>query len=364
MAEDSGPIKRLKSWLGHVPSHPREEDEDGPLVDEVRRIDLHSDVRTDRLAGQIEALRVQLHAQADAIRALDRTLLSQVAEVRDVVRSLHDRIPLLRQLLLEMRATAAYARVWDDPEPFVSVRMATYNRARELAEVSVPSILAQTYDNFEVVIVGDGCTDDTAAVLDGFGDPKIRFVNLPHRSVYPPDPEHYWYVLGAPAMNHAVRLAAGTWIAPIDDDDEWTPDHLRVLVERAREGRCEMVYGRALQRWETTGEVKEIGKYPPECGEFTFHTALYLRMLDFFEYDTSSWVMREPGDWNMCRRMIEAGVRVGFTEDVLGTVHFEFKDHHYDLFGVPRPDSEDAAGTAGSGLGIPAPMNQREDVDT
>ena len=46
-----------------------------------------------------------------------------------------------------------------------------------------------------------------------------------------------------------------------------------------------------------------------------------MRMLDFFQYDEDSWVMREPGDWNLCRRMLKAGVIMASTKDVVGTMY-------------------------------------------
>ena len=62
----------------------------------------------------------------------------------------------------------------------VSVVMATYNRPRAL-RLAVASVRAQTFTDWELIVVGDACTDETAEVVAGFGDARIRFVNLPVR---------------------------------------------------------------------------------------------------------------------------------------------------------------------------------------
>jgi len=67
-------------------------------------------------------------------------------------------------------------------------------------------------------------------------------VNLA-RPTYPADPERRWMVAGTHAANRGIELALGSWIAPLDDDDEFTPDHVEVLLSVALEYRLEFVYG-------------------------------------------------------------------------------------------------------------------------
>src|SRR5215471_15372897 len=50
-------------------------------------------------------------------------------------------------------------------------------------------------------------------------------------------------VAGAPSMNFAASLAQGSWLAPLDDDDEFEPDHIEVLLEAALRGHHELAYG-------------------------------------------------------------------------------------------------------------------------
>src|SRR5688572_8257735 len=63
--------------------------------------------------------------------------------------------------------------------PSISVVIATYNRSRMLA-YAIESVLRQTFTDWELIVVGDACTDDTAEVVARYvaADPRVRFVNL------------------------------------------------------------------------------------------------------------------------------------------------------------------------------------------
>jgi len=61
--------------------------------------------------------------------------------------------------------------------PTVSVIIATYNRSNVLA-IAIETVRAQSFQDWELLVIGDACTDDTGAVVAGFGDARIRFHNL------------------------------------------------------------------------------------------------------------------------------------------------------------------------------------------
>ena len=105
--------------------------------------------------------------------------------------------------------------------PFVSCVICAYNYERYVAE-AVESALAQDYprDRFEVIVVDDGSTDGTPAVLAGFGD-AIRVVRQENAG------------LNA-ATERGIRESRGDLIALLDADDAWTPDKLRRQVELHR----------------------------------------------------------------------------------------------------------------------------------
>jgi hypothetical protein len=307
---------------------------------------------TDRLNGlrtQLGDLRTQLEdvltqlggvdAQLEGVNAHLGELRSQLEELQAAVgglydietrhvelntrhqrlsRAAYDDLPAMREKLRAVRASPEYAMAFEDREPLVSVPIATYNLAQLLVERAVASVLNQTYGRWEIVIVGDGCTDDTADRIEALRDPRIRFVNLPFRTIYPDSPRERWLVAGATPWNRAVELCRGTWIAPLDDDDEFFPHHLETLLELAFDRRAEFVYGKL----EAVGHSEPfIFSFPPESGKTNMLASMYLRALDFFECDIYSWVNDEAIDWNLVRRMRDAGVLMAATDEAVGRHH-------------------------------------------
>lgn len=99
-------------------------------------------------------------------------------------------------------------------QPTVSVILPTYNRAR-LVGRSIESVLRQTYEDFELIVVDDGSTDDSAAILAHYErDPRVRVVRLDrNRGV-------------STARNAGADAATGKYLAYNDSDDVWHPDKL------------------------------------------------------------------------------------------------------------------------------------------
>ncbi|MBE3604183.1 glycosyltransferase family 2 protein, partial [bacterium] len=98
----------------------------------------------------------------------------------------------------------------------VSAVIPVYNGAATIAR-AVASVLAQRYDGaVETIVVDDGSTDSTRAILAGFGD-HIRTIHQPNRGP-------------AAARNVGARLAAGEYLAFLDADDEWMPEKLARTV--------------------------------------------------------------------------------------------------------------------------------------
>ncbi len=205
-------------------------------------------------------------------------------------------------------------------EPLVSVLIPTYNRGGILVERAIASVLRQTYQNFEVIVVGDNCTDDTEQRIRSLDDKRIRFHNLTERAGYPQNPRYRWMVAGAPPRNRALELCLGDWIAPLDDDDEFSEGHIQALLSQALEHDYEMVYGKVKYEAKPD-EWIEVGSYPLTFGAISHISVLYSSKLKFMKYDTDCWKYGEPADWNMWRRMKEAGARIGFLNKVVGRYH-------------------------------------------
>lgn len=221
-----------------------------------------------------------------------------------------------RRLLAVARAGRDVCWTEDDAkDPLVTVRIATYNRAQLLVERAIESVLNQSYKNLEILVVGDACDDATSEAVQTIRDDRLCFVNLPTRGTYPEAPRTAWrQVAGTHPMNAALVLARGNWIAPCDDDDSFTPNHVERLLTHAIENRLEMVWSRtALRRddnWRvTTGPELKMG-------QISHGSVLYSLGLRFFRHSNTSWKLGEPGDWNLWRRMRDAGVRIGFMDEL------------------------------------------------
>jgi glycosyltransferase involved in cell wall biosynthesis len=105
--------------------------------------------------------------------------------------------------------------------PEVSIILPTFNRAHLLPR-AIRSILNQTFSNFELIIVNDSSTDETESVIQGFTDLRIVYRRQEPQA-------------GAAAgENLGISIARGSYIAFIDDDDEWFPTKLEVQVKRFR----------------------------------------------------------------------------------------------------------------------------------
>lgn len=118
--------------------------------------------------------------------------------------------------------------------PVVSVIIATYNRSRVLAH-AIESVRSSTLSNWELIIVGDHCTDDTAAVVASFADPRITFINLPQNIGDQGGPH-----------NEGVRVARGRYIAYLNHDDMYFPDHLASSVAWCERSGADLVWSPLL----------------------------------------------------------------------------------------------------------------------
>ncbi|MEM7445872.1 MAG: glycosyltransferase family 2 protein [Pseudomonadota bacterium] len=104
--------------------------------------------------------------------------------------------------------------------PRVTVVMATWNRGRHILP-SVRAILAQTMPDFELLVIGDAVTDDTAHHLETVDDLRLRWINNPERSGVQSGPN-----------NRGLDEARAPIIAYCGDDDIWCPNHLELLLAK------------------------------------------------------------------------------------------------------------------------------------
>jgi len=110
----------------------------------------------------------------------------------------------------------------------VSVVIPAYN-AEETLPKTIASVCAQTYDDLEIIVVDDASTDDTAAVLDRFDDPRIQFFS------------HEENRGGSAARNTGIKRATGDYIAFLDADDEWHPRKIEKQLDELKRRSDEWV---------------------------------------------------------------------------------------------------------------------------
>jgi glycosyltransferase involved in cell wall biosynthesis len=101
--------------------------------------------------------------------------------------------------------------------PKVSVIIPTHNRP-ELLPRAIRSILTQTYQDFDIIVVDDGLKERAENIVATFGDPRIFYL------------KNDVSLGGSGARNRGIREARGTYIAFLDDDDEWLPEKLALQM--------------------------------------------------------------------------------------------------------------------------------------
>ncbi len=133
--------------------------------------------------------------------------------------------------------------------PQITVIIATYNKSETLYH-TIESVLWQTFTDFECWVIGDACTDNSESVVASFKDPRLFWHNLEKNSGYQSAP-----------TNEALHRARGRYIAYLNHDDLWLPNHLQVLVDKIEGSETDFVcsIGELIN---PDGEYAHIPDYP------------------------------------------------------------------------------------------------------
>lgn len=137
-----------------------------------------------------------------------------------------------------------------------SVIMNCYNSAEFLRE-ALESVLAQTYESWEIIFWDNQSSDGSAEIFRAYPDPRFRYFRAPRHTK-----------LGE-ARQLAVENANGEWLAFLDCDDTWTPDRLKrhMSVAIGDSDELGLIYSRAEIRFENSDEPRTFGlRRPPRSG--------------------------------------------------------------------------------------------------
>jgi glycosyltransferase involved in cell wall biosynthesis len=253
-----------------------------------------------------------------------------------------------RAKLLEARKISK--EIFEEKKDTVFIYMPTYNRAKFLKECSIPSILKQSHQDFTLLILGDGCNDDTEQIVTSFNDPRIFYQNIQFRSHrYPDSARNRW--LAGPVFPANVALqqipTSAKWIARIDDDEEWVTEHLDLSLKVANELNLEFVSSGNREKYLTKPHIDNLGfhakseyYYPGVKNDVTSpligctSTFVYRAYLNCFLYNSDCWRKNHNAvnDIDLSIRMYEAGVKMGHTG--LCTVISTPRDAAQDALGI------------------------------
>jgi glycosyltransferase involved in cell wall biosynthesis len=106
--------------------------------------------------------------------------------------------------------------------PLISVIIPTYNHANFLGK-ALESIIHQTYNNWEAIVIDNHSTDETNKVIDRFKDSRIQYFKIYNDGII------------AKSRNFGINVAKGDWIAFLDSDDWWTKDKLEICLKNIDE---------------------------------------------------------------------------------------------------------------------------------
>ena len=189
------------------------------------------------------------------------------------------------------------------PGPMVTVLIPTFNRPRYLSE-ALASALHQSYKNLQVIVINDG-GEDVSGIVDSFSDPRIIFINRKENRGK------------AFSLNEALTRAEGKYIAYLDDDDLFYPNHIELLVDALEnQTDCEVAYSdlyKAHCKIMSDGSRRVLSKVVEVSRDFDrffmlyFNHALHVSLMHRRDLIEKTGPYNEELniliDWDMTRRL-------------------------------------------------------------
>jgi hypothetical protein len=233
-------------------------------------------------------------------------------------------------------------------DSLVTVRIPTFGSVDLLVERAIPSVLAGVHQNLELLVCSDGPQPHARAAVEAIEDPRVRYLELDERPIYPSRKESFWQVAGTYPVNRLLDEARGEMIAPLDHDDGFTYRHIHHLMAELMQGG-DFVYGQAMTEY-PLGDWRLLGSAPLRYGEIVHATVMYTSRLRHMRYDPYAWLLDEPGDWNLWRRIQATGASIRHVPEPVA-VHFKERS---SIGGEQRNPADVLTDLAADVLGTPA----------
>ena len=202
-------------------------------------------------------------------------------------------------------------------QPFVTVVIPTFNHAKLLRR-ALDSVVAQTFNNWEAIVINNFSTDETIEVVESYQDDRIKLINFKNNGVI------------AASRNQGIKNARGTYIAFLDSDDNWYSEKLQKCVEYANQGAQFICHG---EKWINSDfSTREIMYGPANRANYLsllfrgncistsatcIETAL-LRSVDGFDESTE---IVTAEDYDLWMRLAATNPKTVFIPEVLGEFH-------------------------------------------
>lgn len=199
-------------------------------------------------------------------------------------------------------------------QPSLSIVIPTYNHAHFL-RTALDSIRAQTFGDWEAIVVNNFSEDDTICVVQSYDDSRIRLLNFVNHGII------------AAARNHGLSLTQAPFIAFLDSDDYWYPEKLQRCMDKLAQGYDMVCHAEV---WVGPGKRRRTVHYGPEAratyqsllldGNCISTSAVVVRR-EWLEHSGGFSVQPEfvtAEDYELWLKLARDGAKIGFVDEVLG----------------------------------------------
>jgi glycosyltransferase involved in cell wall biosynthesis len=199
-------------------------------------------------------------------------------------------------------------------KPEISVIISTFNRGggNGLLQRAIDSVLTQTFKNFELIIVDDHSDQPPAFTLPD-GENRVIAVRLPWNTGYQVRPK-----------NVGIMCSRGKYIAYLDDDNVFLPNHLEVLYKAITEKQADVVYGDRVYKSTVPDEKRFMGKMSYDYDLKKINMGNYIDTSDIMHTiqsinDIGYWDIfwERKADWLLMTRFGKKGMRIIHVPEIL-----------------------------------------------